>query len=343
MKKKVLTLALAIIAMISFNASAQEFIKLGERPIYENYRKADAKVIDPYENELYGDSEKISEEEWFSTTSYERMSNPLFPYNGSVWENKPSAFNDGIQCLVKSEVNADWGEEVMYEAYKDVNGKTILKDMGMPGGMYSTIDYHHYYNFGYFTESLYESSAHYSDEHVFEDGYRFVFSTITNAVTGEVYKVDDVLFNAIDNNGNIYFATCIAKGGKEEQVYYKAKLKKHAVISVYMDGEKIAFDQIPYAENGRTLVPLRAIFEKLGATVEWNGDTNTITATKGSTTVTLTLDNTSATKNGEAVTLDVPAKAVGGRTLVPVRFVSDCFGVDVQWDEPLKKVVLTSK
>ena len=81
----------------------------------------------------------------------------------------------------------------------------------------------------------------------------------------------------------------------------------------------------------------------MGATVSWDGATQSITATKDDTTVTLTLNNTTATKNGETVTLDVPAKAIDGRTLVPVRFVSDCFGVDVDWNADEQKVILTSK
>jgi len=94
-------------------------------------------------------------------------------------------------------------------------------------------------------------------------------------------------------------------------------------------------------EEGRTLVPLRAIFEKLGAEVSWNGDTRTVKAVKGDIQVELTVDDVKAKKNGEIVELDVPAKIVGGRTLVPVRFVSDCFDVHVDWDETMKQVVLT--
>ena len=103
------------------------------------------------------------------------------------------------------------------------------------------------------------------------------------------------------------------------------------------------FDQLPIIENGRTLVPLRAIFEKIGADVEWNGDTQTVTATKGDISISLTINNTTAYKNGQLITLDVPAKIVSGRTLVPVRFVSDCFGVGVDWNGDIQSVILTSK
>ena len=97
------------------------------------------------------------------------------------------------------------------------------------------------------------------------------------------------------------------------------------------------------AENGRTLVPLRTIFEAIGADVSWDGATSTVTAVKGDTTVKLTLGSKTAYKNGNEVTLDVPAKAVNGRTLVPVRFIADCFDVDTKWVQEDWKVVLTSK
>lgn len=123
---------------------------------------------------------------------------------------------------------------------------------------------------------------------------------------------------------------------------YKVQFKP-ALISVLYDGKRIGFDQVPIAENGRTLVPLRAIFEKIGATVGWDNDTQTVTATKGDTTITLTLNSTVATKNGQKITLDVPATSRNGRTLVPVRFVSDCFGVGVEWNGDIQSVILTSK
>lgn len=119
------------------------------------------------------------------------------------------------------------------------------------------------------------------------------------------------------------------------------RFKKLPYITVAYNNELIAFDQKPIIENGRTLVPLRAIFEKIGATVEWNGDTQTVVATKDNTAISLTINNTTATKNGTAITLDVPAKIINGRTLVPVRFVADCFGVDVQWNGDIQRVVLT--
>ena len=93
-------------------------------------------------------------------------------------------------------------------------------------------------------------------------------------------------------------------------------------IKVKVGGELIKFDVLPQIINDRTMVPLRAIFEALGATVNWNGETQTVTSTKGDTTISLTINNPTMYVNGESVTLDSPACLVDGRTLVPLRAVS---------------------
>lgn len=152
---------------------------------------------------------------------------------------------------------------------------------------------------------------------------------------GAIYEFDDNGY-AIYNPNNLQECTTDDK-------YYVIKLKRGIIPSVSYNGEKITFDQIPVIENGRTLVPLRAIFEKIGTEVTWNGDTQTVTAKSGDTEISLTINNTTAYKNGEFVTLDVPAKIINGRTLVPVRFIADCFGVEVNWDGVMQRVSLTSK
>jgi hypothetical protein len=82
------------------------------------------------------------------------------------------------------------------------------------------------------------------------------------------------------------------------------------------------FDVSPRIENGRTMVPLRAIFEALGAQIQWDETSKTVTAVKDSTTVKLTIDQKTAYNNCSPVALDVPGEIVDGRTLVPLRFVS---------------------
>ena len=124
-------------------------------------------------------------------------------------------------------------------------------------------------------------------------------------------------------------------------------------ITVEIDGKKIEFDVNPEIIDGRTMVPLRKIFEELGASVKWNSDTQTVSARKNSKTVTLSINSadlqidkgkTDDEGNSviETVTLEVPAQIVSGRTLVPARAISESFGLNVDWDADNQKVIITS-
>ncbi len=111
-------------------------------------------------------------------------------------------------------------------------------------------------------------------------------------------------------------------------------------IQVYIGGEKQSYEQPPVNSNGNVLVPLRAIFESLGATVEWESSTQTVTATKEGRTVVLTIGSKIAYINGAAVTLSAEPQLVNGYTMVPVRFVSEAFGGEVEWNGEASSVVV---
>ena len=113
-------------------------------------------------------------------------------------------------------------------------------------------------------------------------------------------------------------------------------------INITINGEAKTFDVMPVMVNDRTLVPLRGIFETLGATVSWDDATWTVTATKDETTVVLQIDNKIAKVNGNEIELDVPATLVSERTMVPVRFVSESLGCKVDWVDETQTVVITS-
>lgn len=103
-------------------------------------------------------------------------------------------------------------------------------------------------------------------------------------------------------------------------------------VNLYIDTEKIETDVPPTIVDNRTFVPVRAIFESLGATVEWDDSTRTATGTTDDTVVVIQIDNSTAYVNGEERTLDVPAQIINNRTMVPARFVSEALGCDVTWD-----------
>jgi hypothetical protein len=113
-------------------------------------------------------------------------------------------------------------------------------------------------------------------------------------------------------------------------------------LTVLVDQRPLAFDQPPIMQEGRVLVPLRGIFENLGADVVYLAPTRSIKATRGSTQVELTLGSRRALIDGQARYLDVPAASYSGRTLVPLRFISEALGAEVDWQAATRTVAITS-
>lgn len=113
-------------------------------------------------------------------------------------------------------------------------------------------------------------------------------------------------------------------------------------ISVLLDGQILEFDVQPQIINGRTMVPMRRIFESLGASVEWENDTQLIRAKKQDKMVVMQINSPVISVNGYNVTLDVSPQLIGGRTLVPVRAVAESFDIHVLWDEIYNNVVLST-
>ena len=103
-------------------------------------------------------------------------------------------------------------------------------------------------------------------------------------------------------------------------------------IQVFINGKKVVFDTMPVIQNSRTLVPVRAIFEGLGATVGWDPATYTVSSTKGNQSLSLSIGKTNATVDGKTVVLDVPASIMNSRTMVPLRFISEAYGNKVDYN-----------
>jgi len=102
-------------------------------------------------------------------------------------------------------------------------------------------------------------------------------------------------------------------------------------VNVVVNGNTVGFDQPPIERAGRVFVPLRGVFERLGASVVYaNGDIN---AQGNGRSVHLHIGSTQATINGQTVGMDVAPFLVGARTLVPLRFVAQALGANVNWNQ----------
>lgn len=104
------------------------------------------------------------------------------------------------------------------------------------------------------------------------------------------------------------------------------------MIFVNVNGEEVEFtDQEPIIKEDRTLVPFRDLFEKMGTKVEWDEKTKTVTADNG-INVQLTIGSDIAKVDGKEVKMDVPAEIVNGRTMIPLRFVSENLGYTIDFN-----------
>jgi hypothetical protein len=108
-----------------------------------------------------------------------------------------------------------------------------------------------------------------------------------------------------------------------------------------INGVKQVMDQPAFVKNGRTLVPFRFLGEALGAQVSWDGGSKTATLMLTGNEVKVVLGSKAARINNAAASLDVPAESIGGRTFIPLRFVSEAFDAHVDYDAPTKTVTIT--
>ncbi|BBI35826.1 stalk domain-containing protein [Cohnella abietis] len=103
-------------------------------------------------------------------------------------------------------------------------------------------------------------------------------------------------------------------------------------IKVVLDGNPLSFDVQPQIIKGTIMVPYSAITSKFGATLSVDSNTKKLTVTRGKTVVQLTIDSNQATVNGQAIKIPVNVVEKNGRTLVPLRFLGEAFGLWVNWN-----------
>ena len=153
------------------------------------------------------------------------------------------------------------------------------------------------------------------------------------------YSLQNVMFEGHTQIANNAFERCTSlKSNKPSSESFNTTANDR--ITVTLNNELIYFDVQPIEIEGRVLVPVRAIFEALGATVNWDGEKNEVKSTKGDITIILYKDGKTMYKNGTPIVLDVPAKDVNDRILVPVRAISEAFGCKVDWDDTKSQVII---
>ena len=113
-------------------------------------------------------------------------------------------------------------------------------------------------------------------------------------------------------------------------------------VNVYVNDTKIVFDTQPVFIKNRTMVPIRGVFEAMGATVDWDNNEKIVTIEKG-IKIQVQLDNPKALIDGKTILMDVPAAGINGRILVPIRFISEALKANVDWVNSTKTVFINEE
>ena len=114
---------------------------------------------------------------------------------------------------------------------------------------------------------------------------------------------------------------------------------------MYINGGKINFEEQPYidTEINLTMMPIRGVFESVGASVVWDGDNQTVIGMKDNSFFSLQIGQSRAFINGEEYTLETPAVIKNDTTFVPLRFAMEALGADVVWDGENCAVMISTK
>lgn len=113
-------------------------------------------------------------------------------------------------------------------------------------------------------------------------------------------------------------------------------ISQAADIGIFYNGEKMELDAGAYIKNDRTMVPVRGIFEAVGANVTWDEETQTVMIAKADgddvTFIFLQVGTDTAFVNSNQVQLDSPAEISSDRAMVPLRFIMENLGASVSWN-----------
>lgn len=130
------------------------------------------------------------------------------------------------------------------------------------------------------------------------------------------------------------------------QLVYDGKAHNYSgpIITLYVNNQKIETKVMsPVQINGRVLVPAREVFEAMGAKVDWNAEEKRVIINYKNNNITLKVNDIKVSLNGEIVELDVPAKIINDKIMIPLRFVSEKLGFDVVWNNEAKSVWISEK
>lgn len=161
------------------------------------------------------------------------------------------------------------------------------------------------------------------------------------------WKASIAASSGVNNDAVQNMEKALALAPFDDKLYQKVgEIYKQAGVTgpqVFVNGVKPEFDVKPFVESGRTLVPFRALAETMGADVGYDAASKTVTVTRDTKVINMVIGSNTATVNGNAVTLDVPAQIVDGRTVIPLRFVGESLDADVGYNSETQLIKILPK
>lgn len=176
------------------------------------------------------------------------------------------------------------------------------------------------------------------------------FNTLNSGIDGEIHFRSNLIFensylrHTIENYYSDFEDDYTEDYGEESTVVQTSVVSESIPkgdIRVFISGKEIFFESPPVTEDDRILVPMRAIFEALNATVVWNQSLNSATVKKGDNVVTFTPGSYIFMIGSERYLFDVPAKVIKERMFIPLRAVSEILGYTVKWNSSANCVSLS--
>jgi|GEM_PF-299228 len=142
-----------------------------------------------------------------------------------------------------------------------------------------------------------------------------------------------------------FSVTCITTYAQGLTLTYDGVTREYTgnIYKLYVNEELVTSDIPPIIINDRSLVPVRAIFEKLGAEVSWDAKDREVFVSYSGNEVELKINDDDAIINGSKVEMEVPAKIINDRTMVPLRFVGEQLGMEVGWNGEKGEISIKSK
>lgn len=159
-----------------------------------------------------------------------------------------------------------------------------------------------------------------------------------------LYECLTALGMTMDDFYNAPYVTAVTPENRALLAQYVEDARQQAArVKLHLDGKSIigSDDVPPEIKNGRTMVPIRALAERLGADVGWDQAAQQVTLTRAGVTIVMTVNSKTAYVNGKAVEMDVAPYITEGRTLIPARYMAEFFGQKVDWDNDDRRVDVT--